>query len=1102
MNTNFQIWILCLFCVLEAQYNVGQAQNGGMKFAHLTVDNGLSSNRIWCIYRDSKDYLWMATDAGLDKFDSYQIKKYRYDENLPGSISSNHVRYIYEDREKKLWIGTSNGLNLYDPAKDNFSVFKNNPADKNSINSNYISSIIEDTKGNLWMVSDGNCLNKWVPNTRGFVKFLFETKKKDLADMPTRMIANDSKGYLWIVTLNRGIYRFSPESGTFTKYDDPSVDFGSNCFKSLYIDDQDKIWITTIGNGFFSYDPVTDKFEHFGSKGDGNGTNQNLILDIIPEDTSHLLLAVDQGGINRFNKVSKTFEYIMYDNTNNEGLNNNGIWCFHKDRQGILWVGTSGGGINYYNPKREKFNLFKHNSNSSKSLSYSFVGCFYEDHQGLIWIGTDGGGVNVYDPEKGNFVVFKYKPSDPYSISGDVIRCISEDKNHDIWIGTWDAGLNRYDRKTGRFFHYMPEKNNPASMSGKTIWNLKVDQNDIIWLAVHNIGIDLFDKRKGVIKRFRSNPDTSNGISSNVIWFFFEDAEKNMWICTSNGLNRYDYETNSFKVYNFADNTIGAFCRDREGNLWVGTETKGIYYCRPDGTIIKTYDVTNGLPSNSIQAIIEDNSGNLWFSSNNGISRFDVKTQKFRNYFKEDGLQGDQFFAQSFLKTSKGEIYFGGFNGFNSFYPDSLKDNDFLPPVYLTDFQIFNKPVPVGIPGSQFQTHISEAKEIKLSWRQSVFSFSFAAINYTYPERNLYAYKMEGFEKDWNYTDATRRYVTYTNLDPGKYTFKVKASNNDDVWNEKGVALNIIILPPWWKTLWFKAIGLIAFILTLIIAYYLRLEIYREREKELSELVEKRTREITLANDQLVQKQNYIKLQTDTIQETNIKLTKLNTTKDRILSIIGHDLRNPFNVVSGFSELLLEDYRTLPPETIEMYLNQISNSSKNGNILLGNLLQWSRTQTGGITFEPVRLNLFSVAEEIYDFLEGDALKKKISIQLQIDPDVYVEADENMLKTILRNLLSNAIKFTHNNGIIAIFSTLKSGYVEVCVSDSGVGIPKDKIPLLFKTETNTSTQGTSQESGTGLGLILCKEFVEKHHGKIWVETKVGIGSQFKFSLPLK
>jgi signal transduction histidine kinase/ligand-binding sensor domain-containing protein len=1104
------------------------AQHINMKFKQLTVDDGLSSNRIWCIHRDSKDYLWICTDVGLDKYDSHQVKKYRNDEKRPGTISSNNVRCIFEDREKRLWFGSTNGLNLYNPAKDDFKAFKNDPSDKNSIYSNSVNSIIEDTKGNLWILTDGHCLNKWVPQTQNFIRYQFDKKSDEIYIRPARMMANDSKGHLWVASFSNSIYCFETGTEKFKKYDIPTINPRNSCYKSLYVDNQDKIWITTDGFGFFSFELGINKFEHYGSKGDGNGTNQNMLLDIFPEDNRHILLAVDQGGINRFDKISKTFEYITVDN----GLSNNGIWCFHGDREGILWIGTSGGGINYYNSKLEKFKLFRHNSNNPKSLSYNFTGCFYEDHEGLIWVGTDGGGVNIFNPKTGHFTIFKHNNSDPYSISSDVIRSIAEDKDHDMWIGTWDAGLNRYDRKSGRFYHYMPDKNDTSSISGKTIWGLAFDHKGILWLSIYNVGTDLFDTKKGVIKRFRYNPNIPNSISSNESWLYYEDQQENMWICTENGLNLFDRKTNSFSVYHFPEHSIDAICRDIDGNLWLGSKS-GIYYCKSNGTIIKTFNITNGLPNSTIKAIIEDKHGNIWISTDNGISRLDRKTKKFRNFTKEDGLQGDQFFQQSFLKTRKGEFYFGGYNGFNTFNPDSLKDNDFVPPVYITDFQIFNKPVQFGV---QFPIHISEAKEIKLDWRQSVFSFSFAAINFTHPEKNLYAYIMKGFEADWNFTNVSRRYVTYTNLNPGEYTFQVKASNNDGVWNDEGVSLHIIILPPWWKTWWFKIGGIAILILLVYIFFNIKMKLYREKQIELSNLVKNRTQEITRANEillerqtrieeyaeefkqancLLISKQSVIEEQAQQLQganlqlkdsnqqlkEINQQLAVLNSTKDRFFAIIAHDLRNPFHVVRGFTEILIRDYKQLPTEKVERFLNLIYASSTSGYNLLENLLQWSLSQTGRIPYDPAKLNLSAIAEETINLLEGDALHKNIKLQSLIDQNTMVFADENMLKTIFRNLVSNSIKFTPENGTITMKSTSADSEVEVNVIDTGIGIHQNVISQLFCIDETVTTKGTFNEKGTGLGLILCSEFVEKHNGKIWVESELNKGSTFKFTLPL-
>jgi signal transduction histidine kinase/streptogramin lyase len=718
----------------------------------------------------------------------------------------------------------------------------------------------------------------------------------------------------------------------------------------------------------------------------------------------------------------------------------------------------------------------------------------------LIWIGTDGGGLNVYDPETNRFTIFKNEASNPYSISGNAILCITEDKDHDIWIGTWDAGLNRFDRKTGRFIHYLPDKNNSSSISGRTIWNLATDKNDTLWLGTFNVGADLFDKNKGVIRRFRTNPDNPKAIVGKRDWVFFKDSDKNVWISTTTGLNLYDSKTNSFKKYFFNGNIIAAFCKDKNGNLWVGTSTKGIYFCKPDGTIIYTYDITNGLPSNIIQAIIEDNKGNIWISSNGGISRFDTKTKKFRNYSKEDGLQGDQFKQQSCFITHKGEIYLGGYNGFNSFYPDSLKDNVFIPPVYITDFQIFNKPVLFGYPGAQFQTYIGEVEEIRLKWKQSVFSFTFSAINYSHSEKNQYAYIMEGFEKEWNKTDASRRYVTYTNLDPGEYTFRVKASNNDGVWNEKGVSLRVIILPPWWKTLWFRLIMISAITFTLTYIFLSRVRHLNNQKILLEKLVTNKTAELQEKNDRLIKQAVELNESNTLLEDQKQHIEELNASKDKFFSIIAHDLKNPFQTIIGFSEMQKEEIKSGDSAGIGQYADLINASAVQTFRLLENLLEWARAQRGEILFNPVPINLNEVISEEFDMLSDMAKMKNIDLNCSIPDNLTIIADNDMIRTVARNLISNAIKFTHKNGKVDVVVKVENHLTNISVSDTGIGMSNEIIGKLFKIDANLSTRGTENEKGTGLGLILCKEFVEKHGGEIWVESEKGKGSIFRFVIP--
>jgi signal transduction histidine kinase len=565
--------------------------------------------------------------------------------------------------------------------------------------------------------------------------------------------------------------------------------------------------------------------------------------------------------------------------------------------------------------------------------------------------------------------------------------------------------------------------------------------------------------------------------------------------------------------------------------MWFGTDGRGLNNLNMKTNKFTSFSVKDGLPDKSIKAILEDDDYNLWISTTNGLSKFNPKTRSFHNYDFTDGLQ-DYSFSSAHCKSSDGRLLFGGPNGFNIFNPKSFKTNNNPPQVVITDFKVYNSSVAVGqeIDGNIIlKKTIFDADTIILSHQINIFAIEFAALDFTNPEKNKYAYKMEGFDNQWQNTNAKNRTATYTNLDPGTYTFRVRASNNDGIWNEHGASISITILPPWWKTKWFKLLILLIFISSIYFAYYLRVEMYRKKEKELTVLVRQRTQEISQANNILLERQTRIEeyaeeLRTHTenlseansllkakqilietqakqLQDTNEQLLVLNSTKDRFFSIIAHDLRNPFHTVSGFAEILINDYKKLSPEKIERFLSLIYTSSLSGHNLLENLLQWSRSQTGRISYSPAKLNLTAIAEETISLLEGNARSKNITLQSLIDQNITVLADENMLKTIFRNLVSNAIKFTPENGTVTIKAASSNLQVEVTVADTGVGIPKENLSLLFRIDATVTTKGTANEAGTGLGLILCKEFIEKHHGKIWVESEEGKGSQFKFTLPL-
>ncbi len=1080
--------------------------NAQYKFEYLTTEDGLSTNSIKCIYRDSKDYLWIGTEIGLDKYDSYKIKTYNHNDIQAGTISSSNIVDIAEDSNNNVWIGTVDGLNLYLPESDSFTVFRNNPADIHSIDNNSIFSLFNDSKGNLWISTDGKCLNKWVPETKQFIRYPIENSVGKIS------INEDSKGNLWFVAAGLpGIKRFDPETGNITSYIDTTIN-RIRTIKGLYIDKDDLIWITSYQEGLISFDPATEKFRLFNSNGNGLGTNGTFVNSVIEEDNQHLWIGVDQGGINRFDKISETFEYIMYTEEDENGLSNNGVWEIYKDNEGIIWCITSSGGLNIYNPQKKAFKLFRHNINSSNTVSSNMIGCFYEDSQGMIWIGTDNNGLNLFNPQTANFKSYKHDPANSFSISSNTIRCIAEDNNKDLWIGTWISGFNQFKRKTGEFHCYMPDDKDPSSISGTTVWHCIVDHKGIFWLAIHNVGVDLFDKNKGVIKRFTPDQNDAKSLSSIKVWYIFEDTDRNIWLCTDNGLNLYNSIDNSFIVYkHLPSKNIKAIAEDLHKNLWVGTD-KGICQIKADGTILQAYNKNNGLAGNIVNGVVCDNNGNIWVSTNNGISKFDTKAKTFENFNKKDGLQDNSFFQQSFLKTRKGEIYFGGYKGFNSFFPDSIKANTTVPPVYITEFQIFNKPVTWGTKDSPLEKHISETKEITLTHLQSVFSFGFTAINYTNPEKNKYAYKMEGFEKEWNYTDATRRYVTYTNLDPGEYVFRVKASNNDGIWNEEGTSIKITIRPPIWKTWWFRAVTLFAIIFSII--SYINFRVYQIREqktllakkvKERTIQLEEKQEEIESQNDELNHHRNHlenlVKERTADLVAAMKKAEESNRLKTAFLSNMSHEIRTPMNAIIGFSSLL--DNLKLQKRERKELISLIKKNSEALLVLIDDILEMSRIQSNQLVINIEPVNVIEIIKQLFESFKLQTQQK--NIELIIDTgnfgDTFIcSLDPIRLKQVLSNLISNAIKFTQKGSVKFGFSKQDNGFLTFYVSDSGIGIPKEIGNGVFESFRKVNETETHLFEGVGLGLSISHSLVTVMGGDIWYESSLGRGTKFYFTIP--
>jgi ligand-binding sensor domain-containing protein/serine phosphatase RsbU (regulator of sigma subunit) len=755
-------------------------------------------------------------------------------------------------------------VNTFDPKTKTFKRYQNIPGDPFSISDNKIASIFEDREGNLWIGTLGGGLNKFDQRTGKFKSYRhIPGNSKSLSNNRINSIIEDKDGNLLIGTWGGGLNIFDRKTETFASFlnkenDDTSLP--SNTIYKIYIDKSDRIWIGT-----------------------------------------------ENGGLSLFDYSSKTFFTYKHNEGDERSLSNNSVSAVFEDKSGTLWVGVHRGGINYYNPNQEKFAYYTHEF-FRNSVSNKNIRSFCEDKDGNIWIGTDGGGLNKFDRKTKAFTSFKHNIKDPNSISSDVVLSIEEDESGNLWIGTWGGGLNYFDKKSGKFFSYKNDPNDPTSLSSNDIWCIKkIDET--LWLGTWSGGLNILDLKSNKNSRIPCGVSTEKSTSC-----WIADIKMNskgeIWIATTFGLYLTNPEAKTFKSFFHSDtipgsltnNTITSIFEDSKGNMWFGAQA-GLNKYIPSNQSFKKFTQQHGLPSAAIASITEDKTGNLWLGTLGGLCKFNPETEKIQTYTESDGLQGNEFSQNASLKTKDGEMYFGGINGFNVFRPENVKANDFIPPVLITGFQIFNKDVPVS-KNSVLKAHINEVKEITLSYKESVFSFEFAALNYILPENNQYLYKMEGFDKDWGSAKNSRR-ATYTNLDPGEYIFKVKGSNNDGIWNSIPTEIKISITPPFWRTWWFR-VSMILLAIGLIALWYRR---RTAAMREQQELLEKEVRERTA---EVVEQKEKIQLQSekledlyldikDSIRAAEVIQQSLLPSQEKIKKYFQHSfiLNKPKDVVSG-----------------------------------------------------------------------------------------------------------------------------------------------------------------------------------------------------------
>jgi len=1102
--------LLFFFCFIPAALLPAGPPN--LRFKHLTLRDGLSQSHVQCIIRDTLGFMWFGTEDGLNRFDGYGFRIYRHDPDDETSLASSHITAMVNDRRGRLWIGTAGGgLNRYDRERDRFVRYKLTDPDSTEWGLRNIRHMIVDREGGFWIGYDTGGLVHFDPETGHHVQY------KNSPDDPTTLgyddvwaVCEDSRGRIWAGTMGGGVSVFDRGTETFTRYTHDPKDprsLGRNEVWCIYADRRQTLWIGTYGGGLARYDAAEDIFTTFTYDPDDPASlGDDVVFSLLEDDEGRLWVGTENGGLNLLDREAMRFHRYTENPNTQHGLSHNSVECLYADPFGTLWLGTYYGGVNYTSPFLWKFMHYGRTQNPG-SLSNNSVTALIEDRKGDVWIGTDGGGLNRFDRQKEVFEAIRRNNAGP-GLSSDMVLSLHEDAEGRLWIGTFSGGLNRWDRRTGRWDLFSHDPNDHASLSGNDIRAIHEDSRGLFWVGTSN-GLNRMN-RDGTWKRYAYDSRDPTSLSHNAVYVIHEDRMGWLWFGTyGRGLNLYDHETDSFVHFlhhpedgaSLGNNFIFSMAEDSRGRLWIGTGGGLDLFDRASRTF-SHFRAGDGLPNDVIKGILEDDAGTLWISTNNGLTRFRPDESAFQQYTIVDGLQSNEFNPRACLKTRRGDLYFGGVNGFNVFRPEAMVENPYPPPVLITDFTIFNQPVLIGTPSSPLKKHISLTEELILSHDHSVITFDFVALNYILPEKNRYRFILEGFEENWNDVGG-RRIATYTNLDPGKYVFRVTGSNNDQVWNENGAVLHIRITPPLWGTAWFRMLTVILGAGLILSVYYARTRAMERRNRELEEHNRRLNEEIgaRIAAEALIQQMN-AELESR-VRRRTAELENALRELEAFSYSVSHDLRAPLRSIDGFSHILLESHGDRLDADGRNSLKRIHRATQRMSRLIDDLLGLARLTRRNIEMRPVDLSAL-VQEAVAEHMESLPGTRP---ETRIQPGLTAKGDALLLQNMMANLIGNAIKFSSRKkdpqiefGALSEAETDKigrPGQQVFFIRDNGAGFDMDYVDKLFRPFQRLHRQ--DEFDGTGVGLATVQRIIHLHGGEIWAAGEVGKGATFYFTL---
>jgi len=1001
-------------------------------FDHLGIEKGLSQTSVLAICQDKKGFMWFGTRNGLNRYDGYNIKVYQFSEADPLSISHNYVVSLLSDSHHNLWVGTDAGLNKYNERTDNFERIAAGP---NGISNNMVNCITEDKNGNVWL-GTLNGLNLLVNGNLKKIKVFF----KDKVYHNIRTIKQDSEGNIWIGTSN-GLLKMTAKNGTYQtavfKNEGKAGDISENYITGIIEDSQHKLWFSTQDNGLNLYIPTTNTFQNFKhSDNQPHSLVNNTIRTMALDDAGKLWIGT-LDGISVMDTQNFTCNNLQYDPDNKKSLSQNSVHRLYKDQNGSIWVGTYFGGVNINYPYTTAFTIYSTSKNTS-SVNNNVVSAFAEDEHQNLWIGTEGGGLNYFNKLTKKFTAFK-NDGRSNSIKSNLIKNTILDKTGKLWIGTHSGGLNVYNSSNHSFkrFDFSAKQEDVPD----EITAVAEDKNARLYVATQRNGIKISNPEKTVFYTFGLPAVFSNAEIVKAL-----TVTDRVYFGTTSGFSIYNIEKKEFytlcdaKTKKPLDYYVNGIAETKNKEVYICTNNRGLVQYNQKTNKVIYYTVKNGLPNDNVLGLLEDDNGNLWVSTANGLCMFNREHKTFKNYTVADGLPGNEFNTNAFFKSSNGEMFFGGYNGFISFFPNRIQTNNKAATMVITGLKVDNKPIKINAEDGLLDENIDSKDQLAFSSHQNTFSLSFALLNFIKPEKNRFSYKLEGFEKSWN--DVNVPTAAYTNLPPGNYTFMVRGVNNDGIPGANIRRIIITVNPPFYLTWWAYLVYFCIFAaIFFIFVRYLLIKAVLKKEKEINEH------------------------------------------KLEFFTNISHEIRTPLTLIVGPLDKLIENAKDDP--ALNRDLQPIKNNADRLMNLVTELLDFRKAESGKMALHVSPGDVVKFCREIFLAFQNMAIAKNIDYQFETaKPKIELYFDKVQMEKVLFNLLSNAFKFTPASGKISLKLTEEHDSVHIQICDNGKGIPLENQANLF---TNFYQANATTTIGTGLGLSFSKSIVTLHHGEITVES---------------